>query len=147
MRLPRSYPRSSYNWPTLIAALALGMATWSCGDDSSTSGGGKTTGTTTSTGGGGTGGDTGGGSTGGGGTGGNTGGGGTGGNTGGGGTGGGTAQNGVQSSDLVNAGNQASSDNYKLTHTLGQPSQNQGMMTSPSYRMQGGLVGAMGTLP
>jgi hypothetical protein len=128
---------------TLLAALTVVASTWSCGDGSSTSPPGGTTssgtgGTTSS----GTGGTTSSG------TGGTTSS-GTGGSTssGTGGSGGGTAENGVQASDLVNAGSQAASDNYKLTHTMGQPTQNQGMMTSPSYRMQGGLIGAMGTLP
>jgi hypothetical protein len=127
----------------LLAGLVLVVATSACGDDSSTTGGGHNTGASTPTGG--SGGDTGGGGSGGSGGTISTGGGGSGGDTGG--SGGGTAQNGVQASDLVNAGNQASSDNYKLTHSMGQPTQNQGTMTSPSYRMQGGLIGAMGTLP
>ncbi|XXX80387.1 hypothetical protein WMF30_16610 [Sorangium sp. So ce134] len=40
-----------------------------------------------------------------------------------------------------------SSPSYRMVFTLGQPTQNQGKTTSPGYRMQGGLVGANGSLP
>ncbi|WP_437561785.1 hypothetical protein [Sorangium sp. So ce542] len=50
-------------------------------------------------------------------------------------------------SDVVSAGEVVSSPSYRMVFTLGQPTQNQGKTTSPSYRMQGGLVGANGSLP
>ncbi|MGK4006119.1 hypothetical protein WMF31_26105 [Sorangium sp. So ce1036] len=65
---------------------------------------------------------------------------------GGGGQGGTTAQ-GVTASDVVSAGRVVKSPSYRMVFTLGQPTQNQGKTTSPSYRMQGGLVGANGSLP
>jgi hypothetical protein len=34
-----------------------------------------------------------------------------------------------------------------MVFTFGQPTQNQGKTTSPGYRMQGGLIGANGSLP
>jgi hypothetical protein len=34
-----------------------------------------------------------------------------------------------------------------MIFTLGQPTQNQSRTTSPSYQMQGGLIGANGSLP
>jgi hypothetical protein len=75
--------------------------------------------------------------------------GGTGGAGGGGGAGGqggsGTADNGVQATETVSAGEVSKSPNYKMVFTFGQPTQNQGKTTSPSYRMQGGLVGANGS--
>jgi hypothetical protein len=55
--------------------------------------------------------------------------------------------NGPPGVGFVNAGNKASSQNYTMVFTLGQSTQNQGTTTSPSYRMQGGLVGANGSLP
>jgi hypothetical protein len=54
---------------------------------------------------------------------------------------------GPPATDLVNAGNTCTSTSYKMTFTMGQPTQNQTRTTSPSYQMQGGLVGANGTLP
>jgi hypothetical protein len=70
-------------------------------------------------------------------------------NTGGmGGTGGAAmGPHGPQASQLVNSGDVVKSPSYKMVFTLGQPTQNQTKTTSPSYRMQGGLVGANGTLP
>jgi hypothetical protein len=50
-------------------------------------------------------------------------------------------------SQLVNAGTRTSSRNYTLVHTLGQPSPLQSTHASPSYRLQGGLVGANGSPP
>lgn len=49
--------------------------------------------------------------------------------------------------ELVSAGQQSASANYRMVFTLGQPTQNQGTSTSASYRLQGGLVGANGSLP
>jgi hypothetical protein len=49
--------------------------------------------------------------------------------------------------ETVSAGEVSSSPSYRMVYTLGQPTQNQGKTTSPGYRMQGGLVGANGSLP
>lgn len=57
------------------------------------------------------------------------------------------ADRGVAASDVVSAGQVVRSPSYRMVFTLGQPTQNQGKTTSPSYRMQGGLVGANGSLP
>ncbi len=48
---------------------------------------------------------------------------------------------------FVSSGNRASSPNYKLIHTTGQPTINQSKMTSPSFTLQGGLIGATGSQP
>ncbi|NUP08470.1 MAG: hypothetical protein HOW73_20665 [Polyangiaceae bacterium] len=48
---------------------------------------------------------------------------------------------------LVSAGDYVSSPNYKLVFTMGQSTQNQSKMTSPNYRLQGGLIGSTGNLP
>lgn len=58
---------------------------------------------------------------------------------------GGTADNGVPATETVSGGEVSKSQNYKMVFTFGQPTQNQGKTTSPSYRMQGGLVGANGS--
>ncbi|KYF64871.1 hypothetical protein BE15_28655 [Sorangium cellulosum] len=57
------------------------------------------------------------------------------------------ADRGRTASDVVSAGQVVRSPGYRMVFTLGQPTQNQGKTTSPSYRMQGGLVGANGSLP
>ncbi|AGP35631.1 hypothetical protein BE04_20680 [Sorangium cellulosum] len=57
------------------------------------------------------------------------------------------ADRGVAASDVVSAGEVVRSPSYRMVFTLGQPTQNQGKTASPSYRMQGGLVGANGSLP
>jgi len=54
---------------------------------------------------------------------------------------------GPPSTEIVNAGTTSTSPNYKAVYTLGQSSSNQGKMTSPGFRAQGGLIGATGTLP
>ncbi|WP_199789657.1 hypothetical protein [Sorangium cellulosum] len=54
---------------------------------------------------------------------------------------------GVAVGDVVSAGQVVESPRYRMVFTLGQPTQNQGKTTSPSFRMQGGLVGANGSLP
>lgn len=75
--------------------------------------------------------------------------GGAGGSTGGSGgsTGGGApTDNGAQASDFVNAGGTAKSANYKMVFTLGQSTQNQGRTKSASYSLQGGIIGATGSL-
>jgi hypothetical protein len=51
------------------------------------------------------------------------------------------------SSQTVSAGETAKSPSYRMVFTLGQPTQNQGKSTSKSYRMQGGLIGSVETLP
>lgn len=50
-------------------------------------------------------------------------------------------------SEAVSAGDSAASSNYKVVYTFGQPTQNQDKSTSTNYRVQGGLVGANGSLP
>ncbi len=52
---------------------------------------------------------------------------------------------GQSATELVTAGESARSKNYKMIFTFGQPTQNQGKTMSPSYHMQGGLVGANGS--
>lgn len=54
---------------------------------------------------------------------------------------------GVPATETVSAGDVASSPSYRMVFTFGQPTQNQGKTTSPGYRMQGGLIGAHGSLP
>ncbi|MDI1444230.1 hypothetical protein [Polyangium sp. 6x1] len=49
--------------------------------------------------------------------------------------------------EIVSSGDVMKSPRYKMVFTLGQPTQNQTKTTSPSYRMQGGLIGANGSLP
>jgi hypothetical protein len=48
---------------------------------------------------------------------------------------------------MVSGGEVSKSPGYKLVFTFGQSSQNQEKTTSPSYRHQGGLIGANGSLP
>jgi hypothetical protein len=60
--------------------------------------------------------------------------------------GGGQAPGGVSSTESVSAGTVVHSPSYTLIFTFGQPTQSQGKTTSPNYRMQGGLVGANGSL-
>ncbi|XXX80559.1 hypothetical protein WMF30_17510 [Sorangium sp. So ce134] len=57
------------------------------------------------------------------------------------------APTGVETSETVTAGEVARSSRYRMVFTLGQPTQNQGTSTSPKARMQGGLLGANGSLP
>jgi hypothetical protein len=54
---------------------------------------------------------------------------------------------GPPATSMVNAGTLSTSPNYWATYTLGQSSANQGKMTSLGFRAQGGIQGAMGTLP
>ena len=54
---------------------------------------------------------------------------------------------GPEATQLVNSGGVCTSPAYKMVFTLGQPTQNQSKTTSPGYRVQGGLIGANGTLP
>jgi hypothetical protein len=112
----------------LVALGAMGSTAIGCGDDPTTPTGSSTTGTA-SGGGGGAGG-------------------GGGGEGGAGGTGGtSSAGNGAQSSETVSAGEVSKSAKYKMVYTLGQPTQNQGNSTSPKHRLQGGVIGATGSLP
>jgi hypothetical protein len=62
-------------------------------------------------------------------------------------TGGSSVIQGKPATDLVSAGRVSKSTNYKLVSTTGQATPNRTKATSPGYRMQAGLVGAMGTLP
>lgn len=63
-----------------------------------------------------------------------------------GGAGGGTADSGHPATETVSAGQVTASSKYKMVFTLGQPTQNQGKTTSSQYRLQGGLVGANGSV-
>lgn len=49
--------------------------------------------------------------------------------------------------ELVNGGDRSKSPHYTAVYTFGQSTQNQDKSTSPSYRVQGGLAGANGSLP
>ena len=64
-----------------------------------------------------------------------------------GGTGGSSADYGPPASETVSAGEVSKSPKYKMVYTLGQPTQNQGKSTSPAHRLQGGVIGATGSLP
>ncbi len=59
----------------------------------------------------------------------------------------GTSGGPISPTDMVTSGAKMQSLNFKLVNTLGQPTQNQSTQKSAGYRMQGGLVGAMGSLP
>jgi hypothetical protein len=59
----------------------------------------------------------------------------------------GNASHGPPATETVTAGEVSKSPNYRMVFTFGQPTQNQQKTTSPSYRLQGGLVGANGSLP
>lgn len=112
-----------------LAALgALGSAAIGCGGDEPTPTGSSTSASGGAGGGGGAGG--------------------AGGEGGAGGTGGtSSADNGPPSSETVSAGEVSKSAKYKMVYTLGQPTQNQGNSTSPKHRLQGGIIGATGSLP
>jgi hypothetical protein len=74
--------------------------------------------------------------------------GGAGGSGGAGGTGGSSDPDyGPPSSETVSAGEVSKSPKYKMVYTLGQPTQNQGKSISPAHRLQGGVIGATGSLP
>lgn len=63
-------------------------------------------------------------------------------------SGGGAPPNyGPAATETVNAGGVVNSPSYQMVFTFGQPSANQGKMTSATYEMQGGLIGATGTKP
>ncbi|HRI70387.1 MAG TPA: hypothetical protein PK156_39415 [Polyangium sp.] len=80
-----------------------------------------------------------------GGSGGNGGTGGLGGEGGGGGIGG--VGGGPGAKNMVSSGRITTSANYKLVWTMGQSTQNQSKMSTANYRLQGGLVGANGSVP
>lgn len=46
---------------------------------------------------------------------------------------------------FVSAGGTLTSPNYSVVFTMGQSTQNQQQMSSPSYQLQGGLIGATGS--
>ena len=48
---------------------------------------------------------------------------------------------------LVTSGEVSQSPGYKLVWTMGQSTQNQSKMSSAGYRLQGGLIGANGSVP
>lgn len=50
-------------------------------------------------------------------------------------------------SQMVNSGTVATSPSFRMVFTMGQPTQNQGVYASPSFRLQGGLIGANGNPP
>jgi hypothetical protein len=50
-------------------------------------------------------------------------------------------------SQTVNSGTKAASANFSMEFTLGQPTTNQGVYTSTSFRLRGGLIGANGSPP
>ncbi len=50
-------------------------------------------------------------------------------------------------SQTVNGGTKASSANFSMVFTVGQPTQNQGTYKSANFRLQGGLIGANGDPP
>lgn len=50
-------------------------------------------------------------------------------------------------SQMVNSGTVATSPSFRMVFTMGQPTQNQGVYVSPSFRLQGGLIGANGNPP
>ena len=58
-----------------------------------------------------------------------------------------SADYGPPSSETVSAGEVSKSPKYRMVYTLGQPTQNQGKSTSPAHRLQGGVIGATGSLP
>ena len=60
-------------------------------------------------------------------------------------SGGDVTDNGKPSTETVSAGEVSKSPKYKMVFTLGQPTQNQDKTTSPSYNVQGGLQGAIGS--
>jgi hypothetical protein len=73
--------------------------------------------------------------------------GGTGGTGGSGGSGGSMVVPGHTAMEFVSGGQFMKSANYSMVYTVGQPTQIQTTTKSPSYQMQGGLIGATGSLP
>jgi hypothetical protein len=62
-------------------------------------------------------------------------------------SGGGAPAHGPPATQTVSAGARAQSASYVMVFTMGQPTQNQDRASSKSYVLQGGLVGANGSLP
>ncbi|MBK9264916.1 MAG: hypothetical protein IPM54_34685 [Polyangiaceae bacterium] len=60
---------------------------------------------------------------------------------------GGMVNYGPPGQDFVTAGNVSKSPGYRLEWTFGQSTTNQSKSSSPGYRLQGGLIGANGSLP
>lgn len=56
-------------------------------------------------------------------------------------------EHGPGASSFVSAGGICESKGYRMVFTFGQSTTNQNGSTSPSYRLQGGLVGATGSKP
>lgn len=54
---------------------------------------------------------------------------------------------GPSAKDMVSAGQVSTSSKFRLVWTMGQSTQNQSKMTTTKYRLQGGLVGANGSVP
>lgn len=117
-----------------IACVAIWAAhVAGCVDSDPSGPGGSTgTGTTTTTGSGGTGGEAGQG--------------GEPGQGGSGATGGGAPSPSLGGTEWASAGGVVKSEKYVMHFTFGQPTSNQGKSTSSSYRIQGGLVGANGSM-
>jgi hypothetical protein len=61
--------------------------------------------------------------------------------------GGSTPGHGPAATETVSAGVRSQSGSYVMVYTLGQPTQNQDRSSSNSYVLQGGLIGANGSLP
>jgi hypothetical protein len=49
--------------------------------------------------------------------------------------------------NIVSSGKVSTSANYKLVWTMGQSTQNQSKMSTTKFQLQGGLVGANGSVP
>lgn len=60
--------------------------------------------------------------------------------------GGGPVESGAPGSAFVSGGTSAKSTNYRMVFTLGQSTPNQGRSKSTGYTMQGGVIGATGSL-
>ena len=58
-----------------------------------------------------------------------------------------TENHGPPATETVSGGDVSKSAKYKLVSTVGQPTQNQGTSNSAKHRLQGGLIGASGSLP
>lgn len=119
----------------LLASVLAAVLLLACSDGGSTSSSSGTSSSQGGSGGGGGQGGTGGGS------------GGAGGQGGDGGQGGSMMSHGPAAQDIVSSGEVSKSPSYKLVWTLGQSTQNQSKMSSAGYRLQGGLVGANGSVP
>lgn len=119
---------TALRWAALVCSAIVAVAAEGCSDDagtnsSSTSRGASSSSSTSSSGG-------------------------EGGQGGAGGAGGGSVTDtGHSGAEIVTAGDTAKSPSYTMVFTFGQPTQNQGKTTSPSYSLRGGLAGANGSAP